>query len=269
VDLEDYYHVYAFRHKIKYAEWKSQPSRIEINTERVLKLLGDIKGTFFVLGWIAKHFPNVVKAVHRAGHEIACHGLDHEPIFAQSRDEFRMSVRKTKTLLEDLTGEEVIGFRAPTFSVVEETLWALDILMEEGIKYDSSIFPISHDRYGIPIAERFPFTIRKNNMELVEFPMSTFLLLGRKFPVCGGGYTRLLPYAFTKRNIRSVNRENKPVVFYFHPWEIDHEQPRVEIGFLGGLRHYHNLDKNAEKISRLLKDFSFKPFREIIGKYIQ
>jgi len=269
VDLEDYYHVYAFRHKIKYSEWENYPSRIEFNTERLLKLLGDVKGTFFVLGWIAKHYPNVVKAVQRAGHEIACHGLDHEPIFAQSREEFRMSVRETKALLEDLTGEEVLGFRAPTFSIVKETLWALDILMEEGIKYDSSIFPILHDRYGIPSAERFPFIIRKNGMELIEFPMSTFLLFGKKFPVCGGGYTRLLPYAFTKRNIQVVNKGNKPVVFYFHPWEIDYEQPRVDIGSLGKFRHYHNLDKNEEKISRLLKDFSFKPFREIIGEYIQ
>ncbi len=267
VDLEDYYHVYAFQDKIKFGDWKDYPSRIEVNTKKLLDMLGDTKATFFVLGWVAEHFPELVKEVHRAGHEIGSHSYDHKVIYEQSKAEFRESVRKSKEILENLTGSEVRGFRAPTFSITEKTLWALEVLIEEGFLYDSSIFPIFHDRYGVPDAERFPFRVSYSGGELVEFPISTRQFRGRNIPIGGGGYTRLLPYAFTKNGIRTLNKRNEPAVFYVHPWEIDPDQPRISSTFLGNIRHYYNLGRNETKIARLLNDFRFTSFKEILEPY--
>lgn len=265
VDLEEYYHVYAFSNEISYRDWRDYPSRLEFTVEKTFSLLGEIKATFFVVGWVAEHFPKIIKAIHSSGHEIGCHTYYHEAIYHQSPKDFRVSLIRSKQLLEDLTGEAVIGFRAPTFSVTEKTLWVLDILMEEGFKYDSSIFPILHDRYGIPTAERFPFKIKKNGMELIELPISTLSFLGKNVPACGGGYTRILPYSFTRGSIKSLNKEGKPAVFYFHPWEIDPDQPRIKNSLLKQVRHYYNIEQNERKIGHLLEDFSFDSFKNILN----
>lgn len=278
IDIEDYYHAEVFN--IGMESWGEYPSRIEVNVEKVIRLLGETKATFFVLGWAAENFKGIVKKLHNAGHEIASHGYAHRLIYKQNRKEFSESVRKSKQILEDITGEEVIGYRAPTFSITRDNLWALDVLMEEGYKYDSSIFPIIHDRYGIPDAERFPFKIERRGMEIIEFPLSTVLFKkvkipfspisfkGMNFPISGGGYMRFLPYSLIKSGFSSVNREGKPAVFYFHPWEIDADQPRLEIKLLPSIRHYYNLKKSEEKIGNLLRDFSFTSMKKVLEPYL-
>ena len=356
IDLEDYFQVHAFSRVIRYEDWDKFECRIERNTDRLLKILDEVKtrslvlnaptgveqqhritaaphhcttssldnslthslinsdssnsvpslqssksspcppcespkGTFFILGWIAERYPDLVRRIQKEGHEIACHGYGHRLVYTQSRDEFRQDIRRAKSILEDITGATVMGYRAPSYSITNKSQWAFEILVEEGFKYDSSIFPIHHDFYGMPKAPRFPFLVSLNgnsNVEfstaapllgvtphsalrtphfLVEFPLSTVKVLGTNFPISGGGYFRLFPYLLIKKGLRSINeKEGRPFIFYMHPWEIDSGQPRVKgLSSRSSFRHYVNLDKTEFKFKKLLSDFQFVSIRELLG----
>lgn len=317
VDLEDYYMVSAFERVVTREDWGAHESRIERNTHRVLDMLSDatprlprqndqnalphvskqkpgVKATFFCLGWIAERYPHLIRDIVERGHEVASHSYDHKLIYEMTADDFREDVRRSKKILADITGREVIGYRAPSYSITEKSFWALRILAEEGYRYDSSIFPIHHDRYGIPSAPRFPFRVNLNdgfqaagtaipdfshmqpwepgqdvskNRCLVEFPISTVQLFGMNVPVAGGGYMRLLPYQLMKRGLDKINNdEQRPFVFYIHPWELDPEQPRITgVPMLSRFRHYINLDETAVKMKSLLSDFSFSTMAAVIG----
>jgi polysaccharide deacetylase family protein (PEP-CTERM system associated) len=230
------------------------------NTEKVLALLANnsVKATFFIVGWIADKFPHLVKTIHSQGHIIGCHSYWHRKVYDLSPEEFRADTLKVKELLEDIIGEPVPGYRAPSYSITGRALWAIDILKELGFTYDSSIFPVYHDTYGIPDAPRFNY---RHPNGLLEYPISTALIFGRKVPVSGGGYFRLFPYWFTRWALKSINqKEDKPFVFYLHPWEIDPEQPRMhQARLLSRFRHYNNLDLAKQRLGQLLNDFQFVP----------
>jgi hypothetical protein len=364
IDLEDYFQVHAFSDVIKFEDWGDYESRIERNTDRILEILSEAghnsnfktqnskldhsitcslnnlftqkaQATFFVLGWNAERYPGLVQRIQKEGHEIACHGYAHKLIYTQSKEEFRQDIRRAKAVLEDMTGKEVIGYRAPSYSITSKSQWAFEVLLEEGFKYDSSIFPIRHDFYGLPTAPRFPFVISLNgnnkfeflvlNVELnptqnstlithnsqlktqnsefkpqpsvpeinsltdslihlysgvsepqnrstaapnsiIEFPISTVKLLGQNVPVSGGGYFRLFPYPLVKAALKSINEEeNKPFIFYLHPWELDFEQPRIkEVRLRSRFRHYVNLDRTEIKFRKLLGDFQFSTIQQIL-----
>ncbi len=260
IDVEDYYMVSAFADVVHFKDWSTFESRVEKNTYRILELLCQrgVKATFFVLGWVAEQCPGLIRDIHSAGHEVGCHGYNHRLIYHLSPEEFREDVRKAKAILEDVTGAPVIGYRAASYSIVERTLWALDILIEEGFRYDSSIFPIHHDRYGFPGAERFPHVMRRETGPIMEFPPSTFRVLGQNFPVAGGGYLRLYPLPLTKIAMKLINgQEKKPVIVYFHPWEIDVDQPRLQGRLSTIFRHYVNLGSTMLKLESFLSDFQF------------
>ena len=266
-DLEDYFQVESLRSVVPRERWEAMPSRLERNADRVLELFDQagVRGTFFVLGWCAERLPVVVKRIAEAGHEVASHGYAHRMITEQSPEEFRADVRRAKTLLEDLVGQRVAGYRAPTFSITERTLWAVDVLAEEGYAYDSSIFPIHHDRYGIPSAPRHIHVRNgRNGATLVEFPPTTLRLLGCNLPVAGGGYLRLLPVRLVCRALRAVNRVGWPAIVYFHPWELDPEQPRLAVKGLSRFRHYVNLHRTAAKLRFLLARLPFATASEVI-----
>jgi polysaccharide deacetylase family protein (PEP-CTERM system associated) len=260
VDVEDYFQVSAFDRVVSRAGWDDFESRVVPNTERILELFASegVRSTFFVLGWVAERFPRLVRQIAAAGHEIGSHGYHHQLLYTLTPAQFREDVRAAKALLEQASGTPVTGFRAPSYSIVESSLWALDILIEEGYAYDTSIFPIHHDRYGIPNAERHEHVIRRSAGTLIELPASTTRVGNVNLPIAGGGYFRLLPYAWTRWGIRRVNRqEKKPVVFYFHPWEIDPDQPRFAVGAASRLRHYTGLDRTPERLRRLMREFRF------------
>jgi len=269
-DLEDYFQVESLRGVVPRERWESMPPRLERNTERVLALLDEagVRATFFVLGWCAERFPGLVKRIAEAGHEIASHGHSHQMITEQSPEEFRADVRRAKALLEDLSGQPVLGYRAPTFSITERTLWAVDILAEEGYAYDSSIFPIRHDRYGIPSAPRH-LHIRqgRDGASLVEFPPTTVRVLGCNLPVAGGGYLRLLPVGLVVWALRSVNRRGWPAIVYFHPWELDAEQPRLPVRGLSRFRHYVNLHRTAAKLRFVLARLPFTTAGAVVDQW--
>ena len=261
VDVEDYFHVAAFETNISRDSWTTRESRVVSNTQKLLAIFEkfDVRGTFFVLGWVAEQYPHLVKEIAARGHEVACHGLSHRLVYTQSPEEFYEETLRAKELLENITGSAVLGYRAASYSIVRESLWALDILVELGFVYDSSIFPVHHDRYGIPNAERVPHRLSTPNKKIiVEWPLSTAKLLGFRLPVAGGGYFRLLPYWVTQWGLGSINRlERKPFIFYLHPWEIDPAQPRVSASRLSLFRHYTNLDKCEQRLRRLLGEFQF------------
>lgn len=272
IDVEDYFQVNAFASHIRRNQWDSFPLRVNGNTRRVLDILDNfsIKATFFVLGWIAERVPALTKEIHRRGHEIACHGYGHELVYAVGPERFRADIRRSKMLLEDQCGERVNGYRAPSYSITARSLWALDILVEEGFAYDSSIFPVIHDTYGIPDAERFPHRLQTGAGSLVEFPLTTLALkLGWKtvrLPVAGGGYLRLLPVSIIRNGIASINsRERQPAVLYFHPWEIDPGQPRIKAGIKSRFRHYLNLDGTEGKLSHLFDRVEFASMKEVLA----
>ncbi len=268
VDVEDYFQVAALAPAIARDSWASRESRVERNTDVILGLLAErgIHGTFFVLGWIAERHPALVKRIAAAGHEIASHGYSHQLIYTQSREEFHEETVRSKRLLEDLGGAEVIGYRAASFSITQRSLWALDVLAELGFRYDSSIFPIRHDRYGIPGAAAEPGKVTTpSGATLVEFPMSAATFFGVKVPVSGGGYFRLLPYAVTRRGLRQINETyGRPFTFYLHPWEIDPGQPRIQVKWLSRFRHYTNLRRCEARLRRLLEEFRFAPMRAVL-----
>jgi polysaccharide deacetylase family protein (PEP-CTERM system associated) len=251
-------------------DWPGLASRVVDTTERLLDILdyAGTRATFFVLGWVAERYPALVQDIAARGHEIACHGYGHQMIQRQTRLEFAKDVQRAKTAVEDAAGAAVVGFRAPTFSVMRETLWSLEVLWEAGFLYDSSIFPIVHDRYGIPDAPRFPYRVPvMNGHGIAEFPLSTISVLGRRLPVAGGGYLRLLPYAVTRRAIDRLNRrEHQPAIVYLHPWELDLHQPKVRVGWLTRFRHSVNTGSTEGKLLRLLRDFRFAPVRDILDR---
>jgi polysaccharide deacetylase family protein (PEP-CTERM system associated) len=245
------------------------PSRVVANTERMLQLLGehDVRGTFFVLGWVAERFPSLVTLIADLGHEVASHGHGHRLIYDQTPRAFREDVRKAKDLLESASGQRVEGYRAPSFSITTKSLWALDVLIEEGYRYDASIFPIRHDRYGIPDSPRHPYVLPRNGGALVEAPGSTARIGPINLPVGGGGYFRILPYGWSRWGIARLNtRERRPAVFYLHPWEIDPGQPRMHAGIVSRFRHYRNLDQTEPRLRRLLTEFRFAPLRQVLAE---
>jgi polysaccharide deacetylase family protein (PEP-CTERM system associated) len=245
-------------------------SRVCTNTERLLDIIGDIKGTFFVLGWVAERHPVLVRKIAEGGHEIASHGYSHRLVYDQTAEAFRADVRRAKALLEDAAGVEVLGYRAPSYSITPQSLWALDILIEEGYRYDASVFPIRHDRYGIPVSPRHPYALDRPAGTILEAPGSTTRLGPLNLPVAGGGYFRILPYAWTRWGIDRVNRlERRPAIFYLHPWEVDAEQPRLRAGLLGTFRHYRNLHRTEARLRQLLRDFRFAPLAAVLRRSIE
>lgn len=259
VDVEEYFQVEAFAKILPRETWEGQASRVEASTERVLELFAEAgaKATFFVLGWIATRHKGLVKRIVEAGHELGSHGFEHRRADRQNAEEFRADVRRTKQLLEDLGGVPVNGYRAATFSIGRANWWAFDVLAEEGYAYSSSVYPIVHDLYGVPDAPRAPF--HPTGSAFAEIPLTTVRLLGKNLPCSGGGYFRLLPYALSRWGFgRVVQREQRPCVFYCHPWEFDPAQPRQHQAPLKSrLRHYINLDKMERRLGRLLRDFAW------------
>jgi polysaccharide deacetylase family protein (PEP-CTERM system associated) len=269
VDVEDYFHVAALSSAIDRSAWGQMEYRAEANVERLLELFAakGIHATFFMLGWVAQRSPHIAKKIHAAGHEVASHGMSHRLIYTQEVEEFRDETRAAKALLEDQIGCAVLGYRAATYSITEKSLWALDVLAEAGFQYDSSIFPIRHDLYGIPNAPLRPTRIATPaGASIVEFPMSTVDMFGVRLPVSGGGYFRLLPYWLTRAGLRKLNQEQKrPFVFYLHPWEIDPEQPRIQVGWRSRFRHYTNLEHTEVRLIALIDEFRFSSLYEVLS----
>lgn len=270
VDVEDWYQVADFDAVVARDAWDRYESRVAANTDRVLGILDDagVKATFFVLTWNAERHPEIVRRIAAQGHEIASHGYGHRLIYEQTPDTFRDDVARAKRILEDLTGTPVLGYRAPSLSITGKSLWALDVLLECGYRYDSSVFPIRDTLYGLPNAERFPHVIhRANGRELVEFPVTTLRLFGRNLPLGGGGWLRVFPYRYMQLGMRRVNRaEHRPTVVFIHPWEVDPEQPRLETaGRRGFSTHYVGLARTESKVRRLLRDFRFAPLRDVLN----
>jgi len=267
VDVEDYYQVEAFAGQVPRNRWDSFPSRVERNVGRILDLFDkhEVKATFFVLGWVAEHSPGLVREIAARGHEIGCHGFGHQRLPRLTPEQFRQDLRAARARLMDEAQCALLAYRAPSFSITQSTLWAFDILAEEGFTCDSSVFPVRHDFYGNPDAPRFPHwhqTPQGNS--IFEFPPSTIRVFNCNIGIAGGGYLRLAPYAVTRRAIRHINeKEKQPVMVYFHPWEIDPGQPRIRASLRSRLRHYTNLTGMEPKIERLLRDFRFAPLGEV------
>ena len=266
VDVEDYFQVGAFEHDIDRNDWDILECRIERNMDIILKMFDDhsVKATFFTLGWIAQRYPKMIRKIVDNGHELASHGMNHRRVSDQSRDEFFLDAQMSRHMLEDIGECQVKGYRAPSFSIGEKNLWALDALLEAGYKYSSSIYPIKHDHYGMPSAPRFAFS-PMDEQDFLEMPVTTVNFLGRKVPCGGGGYFRLLPYFISSLAMRRVNTKDKEAcIFYFHPWEIDPEQPRQsQASRKSKFRHYTNLDVMERKLRKVLTDFSWSRMDDI------
>jgi len=265
VDVEEHFQVAAFERQVRRNDWERYPSRVASNTARVLDLFGEhrVHATFFVLGWVAERYPDLIRRMIRDGHELASHGYDHTRATELDRDAFREDVVRTKGILEDAAGTSVRGYRAPSYSIGSRNLWALDVLHEAGHTYSSSIYPIHHDLYGMPEAPRFAFRPRADS--ILELPVTTVELAGRNFPAGGGGYFRLLPYGAYCWALRRVNRcDRQPGIFYFHPWEVDPEQPRMAGASLRSrFRHYVNLDTMEARLRRLVSEFEWGRMDEV------
>jgi polysaccharide deacetylase family protein (PEP-CTERM system associated) len=258
IDVEDYFQVSAFAPYIRRSEWDKRECRVERNVGRILDMLAEqnTHATFFTLGWIAQRYPHLVRRIAEAGHEVASHGYGHERVSDLTPEDFAQDIRAAKHLLEDLSGAAVTGYRAPSFSIGQGNLWALDVLQQEGYRYSSSIYPIQHDHYGMPDAPRFAHRIRE---DLIEVPPTTLRMFNRNLPSSGGGYFRLFPYALSRWMLRQVNQnDQQPAIFYFHPWEIDAAQPRVDgIDARTRFRHYVNISRMEQRLKRLLQDFQW------------
>ena len=265
VDVEDYFHVEAFARVVDRNSWCSFASRVERNTERILDLFDErqIKGTFFILGWVADRYPHLVRRIIERGHEPACHSYWHRLIYKLTPDEFREDTLRAKNCIEQAAGAPIYGYRAPSFSVTARSVWALDILAQLGFRYDSSVFPVKHDTYGVPDSPRRPFRVETPFGPIVEFPMATFRFgSGPNLPVAGGGYLRMFPFSYTRVGVRRAWTEGLPVVSYIHPWEIDPEQPRIEASLKSRLRHYTSLGKTETRLRKLLSLGQFTSFRD-------
>lgn len=269
VDVEDYFQVSAFEPYIAKKEWDILPHRVEKNTLRILDIFEErgVKATFFTLGWVAERYPELIRRIVNDGHELACHGYEHIRVTEQTPDQFRSDVRKTKNILEELSGSEVKGYRAASYSIGAKNLWALDVLQELGFQYSSSIYPVKHDLYGMPEAPRFIFEPIVNN-SFKEIPITTVRFGDKNIPCGGGGFFRFYPYAFSKWAFRYVNnKEQQSGIFYFHPWEIDPEQPRQQgLSLKTKTRHYLNLHKMESRINQLLTDFNWDTMENVFLK---
>ena len=263
-DIEDYFQVSNFESLVSFEDWGGYESRVERNTDKILEVLADhdSHATFFVLGWVAEKFPRLVDKIATAGHELATHGDRHQLVYRLTPEEFRQDLRRSIDLIEQAGGQQVLGFRAPSFSITSENPWALDVLQEEGLKYDSSIYPIRHHRYGMPRAPLAPHEIRPG---FIEFPMATSRWAGMRFPVAGGGYFRIFPYFFIRWGLKRINKEGRPFVFYLHPWEFDPDQPRLNASLQARFRHYRHLDRTEPRLRSLMKEFEFSTVRRILG----
>ena len=258
IDLEEWFHPEILRGRFQTSEWSSLEARAPQVVDRLLEILAaaDVSATFFVLGWVAERHPDLVPRLVAAGHEVASHGYAHEMITQQTPEEFERDLARSLEILRGQSAQPVTGYRAPSFSVVRDTLWAFDIMIEQGIEYDSSIYPVHHDRYGIPEAPRQPYRVaRRGDRELWELPPPTLRMGNKNLPVAGGGYLRLFPYVVTSFALRRLNAAGIPGIVYTHPWEFDARQPRVSLPLLKKLRHYTNVAGNESKFIRLLRDF--------------
>jgi polysaccharide deacetylase family protein (PEP-CTERM system associated) len=263
IDLEDWYQGLEIPH----TRWAGYEERIVPAARRLLAVLDEAgaRATFFVLAYVAERQPELVREIAAAGHEIGTHGYSHAFIYRQTPSLFREEMRRSIDLLEEITTQKVLGHRAPFFSITRQSLWALAVLGELGIRYDSSIFPVRNYRYGIANAPRWPHQIPAGEQALLEFPISTWRLCGRNVPVAGGAYFRIFPYAFTRRAFRAINAQGQPVAFYLHPWELDPEHPRLPLPRRIALTHYVNLRATEGRLRRLLREFRFAPMKEVLG----
>lgn len=271
IDVEDYYHVAAFDRVINPDRWSNMESRFARNTHVLLDLFDahQVKATFFVLGWCAERDPALVIEIAKRGHEVASHGYSHKLIYTQHPDDFKYETQKSKDLLESIIGRPVKGYRAASYSITAKSLWALDILCETGFEYDSSIFPIHHDRYGISDSPESIYKIKTTRgNHLTEFPMSVAKLGRLKMPVSGGGYFRLFPYWLTRMGLKSISQCSKrPFVFYLHPWEVDPAQPKIQANWLSQFRHYNNLDECEARLVKLLQEFEFSTMENVLKQH--
>jgi len=269
IDLEEYFQVSAFASRVARSDWEHFESRVTREVARLLELLAqhEARATFFVLGWVAERQAGLIRAIARAGHEIASHGWDHARVTDQTRAQFRQSVRRTKDVLEEITGATVLGFRAPSFSIVPGREWALDILVEEGYCYDSSLFPVRRpgSGYGYPGGLPDPHWLARGVGRLAEIPPTTLRCCGLRLPAAGGAYFRLLPYGLVRTALRQCERRGVPGTFYIHPWELDPAQPRVPVSWLTRVRHYGGLRRTAQRLDRLLADFKFTAVRDTVA----
>jgi polysaccharide deacetylase family protein (PEP-CTERM system associated) len=271
VDVEDYFQVEAFASVIQHDRWDTYECRVEQNTCRILDLFAkyNVRATFFTLGWIAQRYPHLVRQIASAGHEVGSHGYGHQRLVRLKPEEFRADLRRANIYLTNETQQRIRCYRAPSFSIVKHTYWAFDILAEEGFDCDSSVFPIRHDLYGVPDAERFPHLLKTmNGRQIFEFPPSTVRMGNKNWPVGGGGYLRLFPYRVTSSALKRLNEvEGRPAMVYFHPWEIDTEQPRISASLRSTFRHYTNIPKMLGKIESLLGDFSFTTLSDACSQF--
>lgn len=265
VDLEEWFSGHILARGVSRTDWDKQKLRVTEITGRLLRILErhQTKATFFVLGWLAERVPELIKEIEDVGHEIASHGYSHVSITRMTPEEFEDDIKKSIEVIGACVKQKILGFRAPSFTVTAKTLWALDIIAEYGLKYDSSVFPVGfHPDYGIPDA---PLSIYRIHEKIIEVPLSCVELLGTRVPYGGGFYFRLYPYNLTRNLIRRCNREGRPAIFYLHPWELDPDQPKVNLGGLNTLRHYYNISKIPTRLNRLLEDFEFTTIKEVIG----
>ena len=269
VDVEDYFQVSAFAENIDQKDWDSHPLRVENNTRKLLDMFDayQLKATFFVLGWVAERQRDLVLEIAKRGHEVACHGYSHQLVYNQSADVFRQETVRAKNILEDIIQQPVRGYRAASYSITEKSEWALDILAESGFIYDSSIFPVRHDRYGMPDTPEHPYRLKTPaGHSIIEFPLSTAKIINYRLPIAGGGYFRLYPYWLSKMGLQQINRQQKPFIFYLHPWEIDPEQPRIAASWFSRFRHYNNLDKCEARLRNLMTDFKFGTTWDVLNR---
>ena len=269
IDVEDYFHVAALSEAIKVDDWSSMEYRVEANTDRLLALFDEhrTKATFFILGWVAERSPALVKRIADHGHEIACHGYSHQLVYNQTPEVFRDETVRSRTMLQDQSGQAVNGYRAASYSITAKSKWALDILCDAGFTWDSSIFPVHHDNYGMPGTPRWPHKLKTDQgQEITEFPLSTLKLPGYTLPIAGGGYFRLFPYWFSRWGLGQINRQGEPFVFYLHPWEIDPGQPRIEVSAFSKFRHYNNLNKCESRLRKLLGAFEFTTVEQVLAQ---
>jgi len=268
VDLEEYFTVQALDNRVPRKRWSNQPLRCDRQVKTLLDLFDkhNVSATFFTLGWVAERHPELIREVHARGHEVAAHSYWHKLVFEMTPKDFRLDLIQVRDLLQELTGQSVTGYRAPTYSITKDSLWAHEILAEEGFLYSSSIFPIHHDRYGISDYPRFPHQIEVNGRQLWEFPMTTFSFAGKNLPVSGGGYMRLLPARSVASALASINkREKQPAIIYLHPWEIDDNIPKFKQGFLQDFRGYIGINKMLSKLEYLLKTLHFARVDTVLG----
>ncbi len=269
VDVEDYFHVSSFADVVRPDDWDHYECRVERSTRQMLELAAkhSTRGTFFILGWVAERYPELVREIQSAGHEIGCHSHMHQLVYELGASRFRADLIRARDTLEYITGEPVRMFRAPSFSITRQSLWALDILVEEAFDTDSSIYPVRHDRYGIPGSPKAPHIIPTRSGSIREFPGLTCRVAGLTVPVGGGGYLRLFPWSVTSRLLQQIRREDRPLNVYLHPWELDLDQPRMVASLRSRFRHYQNLKTTAPKLSKLLTQFRLSTMSETLSSF--